>query len=133
MNALTQDRNTPSKNASCVALPVKAEAVIYAGSIVCLDSTGHAIPGKTAPDLTYVGRAEEQVSAVGKVNGEVSILVRRGMAFRWDSDGSFGPTTLFKTAYIIDDHTLVWSDGAGTRSAAGTVIQIDPDDSVWIE
>lgn len=133
MVALTQDRHTPYQDATCVSLLVKAGVVIYAGSIVCIDSTGYAVPGATAPDLTYVGRAEEQVSAVGKANGEVSITVRRKLAFRWDSDGSINQARLFQTAYIVDDQTLVWSDGTGTRSAAGKVVAIEPGGIVWIE
>lgn len=132
MAALTQDRNTPFQDATCVALPVKAGAVIYAGALVCVDATGHAVPGATAVDLIYVGRAEEMVSAAGLADGEIAVPVRRGVAFRWANDGSITQANLFQPAFIVDDQTLAATDGTATRSAAGKIIAIEPA-GVWIE
>lgn len=132
MPALTRDRNTPLKNAEVIAVLAAAGAVIHAGAIVVANATGFAVPGSTALDLTYIGRAEEAVDNTGGADGAASVLVRRSNAFKWDNDGSIAQAHLMKTAYIVDDQTLAATDGAGTRSAAGTIVGIDAD-GVWIE
>lgn len=132
MPALTRDRNTPLKNAEVIAVLAAAGAVIHAGAIVVANASGFAAPGSTALDLTYIGRAEEAVDNTGGADGAANVLVRRSNAFKWGNDGSIAQAHLMKTAYIVDDQTLAATDGAGTRSAAGTIVGIDAD-GIWIE
>ena len=37
-----------------------------------------------------------------------------------------------KTAYIVDDETVALTDGSSSRSAAGTIYDVD-DLGVWVE
>lgn len=132
--ALTKDRNTEMKDGELVAVPVAADAVIYAGALVVANATGYAAPGSTATTLTYLGRAEEAVDNTGGADGAVTVQVRRGKAFKWANSGSDAVTQaeLGKTCYIEDDETVAKTDGTGTRSAAGTVVAVDSD-GVWVE
>lgn len=132
MSALTRDRNTPLKNAEVIGVPAAAGAKLYAGALVVANATGYAAPGTTAVGLTYLGRAEESVDNTGGANGAATVLVRRLNAFKWGNDGSITQAHQGKTAYIVDDQTLAATDGAGTRSAAGRIVGIEPD-GVWIE
>ena len=132
--ALTADRNTPMKDGQLVVVPVAANAVIYAGALVVADANGYAAPGSTATGLTYLGRAEEQVDNTGGANGDKTVEVRRGKAFKFKNDGADPVTqaSLGGVCYIVDDDTVAATDGTGTRSAAGTVVGIDSD-GVWVE
>lgn len=132
--ALTKDRNTEMKDGELVAVPVAADAVIYAGALVVANATGYAAPGSTATTLTYLGRAEEAVDNTGGADGAVTVQVRRGKAFKWGNSGADAVTQaeLGKTCYIVDDETVAKTDGTGTRSAAGTVVAVDSD-GVWVE
>lgn len=132
MPALTRDRNTPLKNAEIIGVPAAANAVIHAGAIVVANANGYAAPGTTAAGQTYLGRAEESANNTGGANGAATVLVRRLNAFKWGNDGSITQAHQGKTAYIVDDQTLAATDGAGTRSAAGRIVGIEPD-GVWIE
>lgn len=64
-------------------------------------------------------------------NGAVSVKVRRGcFALKQGND----PVTLAdvgKTCYLVDDQTVAKTDGAGTRSAAGIVRDVDSA-GVWV-
>ncbi|MCJ8285110.1 hypothetical protein [Halomonas sp.] len=132
--ALNADRNTPHRDGQAVALPVVAGAEIFAGALVVANATGYVAPGSTATGLTYLGRAEAHVDNSAGGDGDLTVEVRRGLAFRFAND-SGDPVTqasLGKVAYIVDDETVAASDGTGTRSTAGVVVLID-DAGVWIE
>ena len=51
MAALTNVRDTSELGGKYIALPVKGATTIYQGSIVAVDATGYAIPGKKATGL----------------------------------------------------------------------------------
>ena len=58
MAALTTTRDTPERGGIDRAPGVAADAVIFAGSLVCLNASGFAVPGAVATTLTAIGRAE---------------------------------------------------------------------------
>lgn len=130
--ALTSDRNTPMRGIGLLALAVAAGTRIYAGSLVVVDASGFAIPGKVGTGLGYAGRADESVDNTVGAAGAVRVQVRRGEAFKWANDGTITQAQLFKTAYVVDDQTVGATDDTGKRSAAGRITGIDAD-GVWIE
>lgn len=132
MTALNRDRNTPLKNAELIAVPMAADCKVFAGALVVGNAAGFAAPGHIAPDLTYLGRAEEFVDNSKGNAGAAQVLVRRNNAFKWANDGSITQAHLMKTAYIIDDQTVAATDDEEKRSAAGRVVGIEAD-GVWIE
>jgi len=125
--ALAADRNTPMQDGELIPVPVAAGAKIYAGALVVANATGYAAPGSTALNLTYLGRAEEQVDNTGGADGDKTVLVRRLKAFKFANSGTdaVDQSMLGKTCYIVDDETVSKTDGAGTQSAAGTVLAVD--------
>lgn len=125
---LAQDRNTPLMDAGCVGVPVKAGQIIFAGSIVCVDAAGLAVPGANTAGLTYVGRAEARVSSVGMQDGEATILVRRKVAFKWATDSSIPASKLMKEVFVFDDQTVAVAGSV----RAGVVVRIEHD-GVWVE
>lgn len=134
MAALTADRNTPFKDGESIAVPVAANAVIHAGALVVADATGYAAPGSAATTLTYLGRAESAVDNAGGADGAKTVTVRRKKAFKWANLAADAVTQaeLGKTCYVADDQTVAKTNGTGTRSAAGKVMQIESD-GVWVE
>lgn len=135
--ALTAERDTHRQQALQVPVKVAASTTIFAGGIVMANSSGFAVPGSTAADLTYIGRADETVVNSGSA-GDKSILVRRGDAFKWKNSGSdpVDQSCLFKTCYVVDDETVAKTaavvESNPTRSAAGIVVGIDAD-GIWVQ
>lgn len=131
---LAADRNTPMKDGEVVAVPMAANAKIFAGALTVANATGYAAPGSTATTLTYLGRAEEYKDNTGGADGAMTILVRRKKAFKWKNAAAdlITQAELGKTCYIVDDETVAKTNGGNTRSAAGKVVGIESD-GVWVE
>ena len=129
--ALIADRNTPRRYWELYQDPVAASTKIFAGSLVVLNATGYAAPGSTATGLVARGLAEEQIDNSAGADGDLSINIRSG-CFQFKNDASINRTHIGGTAYIVDDETLAATDGTGTRSAAGTIKDVDSD-GVWIQ
>lgn len=129
--ALTADRNTPSRLGDEHNDPVAAATKIYAGSIVCLDAAGNAVPGSVATTLKARGRAEEQVDNSAGAAGALTVQSRKGV-FRFKNDGTVARVDIGSTAYIVDDETVADNNGTNTRSSAGTITDVDAD-GVWVK
>lgn len=132
--ALAADRNTPMKDGELIAVPVAANAKIYAGALTVANATGYAAPGSTATTLTYLGRAEEAVDNTGGADGAKTVQVRRKKAFKFKNSGADAVTQaeLGKACYIVDDETVAKTNGTGTRSAAGIVVGVEAG-GVWVQ
>jgi hypothetical protein len=104
-----------------------ALAVINNGAIVCLDSTGYAVPGSASTTLLTVGIAQESKTA-GSVDGDTQILVHIGV-FKLLCDSAFSQANVGSICYVVDDDTVSMT-GTG-RSIAGTVAAIDGS-SAWV-
>jgi len=130
MAAATNDVNTPERDARSRVVPVAAAEKIFAGSIVVKNATGYAEPGTTALAKVTLGRAKTTVDNSAGADGDVTIEVERG-TFRFASDGSITIAEVGTTCYLVDDQTVAKTDGVGTRSAAGTVFDVDAL-GVWV-
>lgn len=131
MTALTQDRPTPRRADEDYNDPVGSGVEIFAGSIVVLNATGYAVPATTATGLVPRGVAQEHVDNSGGGDGDVTVATRKGL-FRFTNDGTVARVDIGGTAYIVDDQTVADNDGGATRSALGTIKDVDAD-GVWVE
>lgn len=135
MAALAADRNTFRREGRSYQDPVAAGVKLYAGAIAVLDASGNAKPAVTATGLVARGRVEAQVDNTSGAAGDVSARIESGV-FAYKSDGSIDRTHLGKTVYLVDDQTLAATDGAGTRSAAGTLKDLEGSGATataWVE
>lgn len=125
MANLTTERDTVQMacDARSMVIPVKTKTTIFQGSIVAIDATGFAVPGKKAAGLTCVGRAEETVTNTG-ADGAATISVSRGV-FVWDNSGTNAITAalLLQPCYMEDDQTV--GSLATGASPAGIIVRVD--------
>lgn len=131
---LSTDRETPYNDAEILYLPIAAATEIFMGAQLAANAAGYVVPGAEATGLTYLGRADAHVDNSAGADGDMSVPVRYGKAFRWanSSTDPVGQDRLGKPAYIVDDETVAGTDGTGTRSESGIVVGID-DAGVWIK
>ncbi|MBF0445086.1 MAG: hypothetical protein HQL68_05810 [Magnetococcales bacterium] len=132
MSALTAGRKTVRCEGGTFAHPVAAATLIYEGGIVALDAAGNAVPGATATDLTVVGMALGRADNSGGAAGDALVSVERVTA-RFINDGTdtVDRTHIGGNAYVVDDQTVAATDGTGTRSVAGKIMDLDSD-GVWV-
>lgn len=116
-----------------LSVAVKANAVIYKGGIVAIDTTtGYAKQGVTATTLVVVGVAEESVDATGLASGALHCNVRQGVFKMVNSSGDpLAITDVGGLCYVEDDQTISKTSGGSTQSVAGTFVALDADGGVW--
>ena len=134
MAALTADRATPERKGDEFNRPVAATTTCYAGGIAVLNATGYSAPGSAATGLVADGVYQATVDNSTGADGAVNVLVRKGV-FRFGNSAAADEITAAQigdTCYIVDDQTVAKTDGTGTRSAAGKIVDLDTT-GVWIE
>lgn len=131
MTALTADRNTPRRDNLDFEHPVGATSKIFAGAIVMRNATGYAVKGATATGQVALGVAQELADNSVGADGAINVKVRRGL-HRFANDGTIARVDIGATAYIVDDQTVADNNGGATRSAAGTIRDVDAT-GVWVE
>lgn len=134
MPALTKDRNTVRRDGVQYSDPVAAATRIFAGSIVCLNAAGNAVPGTTATTLKARGVAQEHVDNRDGAIGDLRIETRRGV-FPFANSASADEITradIGVNAFIVDDQTVAKTSATNTRSVAGVIRDVDSA-GVWIE
>jgi hypothetical protein len=130
--ALSADRNTPYRLGDQVSHPIAAATVVYAGSIVVLNATDYAEPGTTDTGLRAEGRAEARVDNTGGADGDLQVPCMKGVFQFANSVGdAVDRSHIGGVAYIEDDETVSATDGTGSQSAAGTIVDLDAA-GVWV-
>lgn len=131
--ALSAARNTPHRKRGVQNHPIKAATTVYGGGLTCLDASGWAVPGSVATTLKCIGRAEETVVNSG-ANGDKTVDIRQGVfQFKNSAAGDLiARADIGATCYIVDDETVAKTNGTNTRSAAGTIRDVDAQ-GVWVE
>ena len=134
MTALTQDRNTLRCDGVLLEPPVAANARIFGGALVAINSAGYAVPGSTATGLATAGVAQHRADNTGAIAGAIRVRLSK-MPHQFGNSASTDAITLAdvgKDCFIVDDQTVAKTDGTGTRSRAGRVFDVDAD-GVWVD
>lgn len=120
MAALTKDRATQYREGVEIEYPVAASTKIYAGSLVCKNASGYAVPGADTANFKFLGVAMEQVDNSAGANGDKTVRVRRKGVFRFGASG-MAITDLDAAVYVSDDQTVAKT---GTNSVAcGKIVE----------
>lgn len=131
MTALSNDRNTPRRNAEDFEFAVGTGSKIFAGAIVMKNATGYAVKGATATGQIALGVAQELADNTSGADGAINVKVKKG-TFRFANDGTITIADIGGTAYIVDDQTVADNNGTSTRSALGTIVDVDAT-GVWVK
>lgn len=132
--ALTEDANTPARDAKYFSYKVAAAKKIYLGSLVMLGATGFAEPGATATGKKAAGRANAQIDNSAGADGDLRVPVEEG-TFRFKNSAGGDEITIAEigqSCFIVDDETVAKTSAGGTRSVGGYIRDVD-DEGVWVE
>jgi hypothetical protein len=132
MAALTKDRATPYRDGIEIDFPVAANIKIYAGSLVCSNTSGYAVPAADTIGLKFLGVALEQVDNTGGANGAKKVRVRRAGAFEFDA-ASITQTMVGTSMYVVDDHTIDDAAGPVNDIRVGILVKYVSDTKGWID
>jgi len=136
--------NTPRTNALggnpmpeyVPAVGVAASTRLYAGSAVGVNNSGYLAPMGSALGLRALGVSEEEVNNSSGAAGDLSAnKIRRGSW--WVSNNSsteaLTDADVGRICYALDDNTATRTNGGGTRSALGRVLDVDSTRGVLVE
>lgn len=132
MAALTKDRATPYRDGIELDFPVAANTKIYAGSLVCANSTGYAVPAADTAGLKFAGVALEQADNIGAANGALTVRLRRSGAFQFDA-ASITQAMVGTAMYIVDDHTMDDASGPTNDIRIGVLVKYVADTQGWVD
>lgn len=109
---------------------MKANAVIYKGGLVAVDSTGYAVPAADTAGHKVVGVAVTGVDNTGGANGAKTVDVHVGDLFKFTTSGA---TQAWKEqiVYVVNDDAVALTD-PGNSVKAGIVKRYESTTVVWI-
>jgi hypothetical protein len=131
---LSEDLDVPSKEGRSISRAMLGGVIIYNGALVVLDSSGWAKPGVTATGLIAAGVADQQIDNTDGGNGDLSVVVKRGISRLLNSADAdlITQAEIGDACYIVDDETVAKTSGGNTRSVAGEIVDVD-DNGVWVD
>lgn len=132
MAGLTRDRATSYREGIELDYPVAAGAKIYAGSLVCVNADGFAVPAADTSGYVFVGVALEQVDNSAGANGAKSLRVRREGVFEFDA-ASITQAMVGDPMYVVDDHTFDDAAGPTNDIKVGLLVKFASATKGWID
>lgn len=131
MTALAKDRATSYREGIEVEFPVAASTKIYAGSLVCVNSSGYAVPAADTSGYKFVGVSMAQADNSSGANGDINVRVRRSGVFEFNAS-SIAQANLLADMYIVDDQTFDESN-PGNGIKCGKLVKYVSATKGWIE
>ena len=122
MPALQQPYEAHEREGLIVAYPVKANARIWKGALVCVDNTGYLVPASDTANLRFVGVAFESVDNTGGANGAKRCRVVKRGTFIYNRIGSFAQADIGATARAVTDNEVAKT--STNNIVVGTVVEL---------
>ncbi len=132
MTATSQDIDTKRLDGAVRSIPLKADEVIYAGTLVMRStSNGYGYAGADSANAVFAGIAEESVDATGEDDGAVEVRVRRHGVFMMLM-AAVAITDIGKKVFLSDNQTVAFT---GTTNAiyVGRVVGVYSSTYAWVE
>ena len=129
--AATSSRNTVTRAGRVWSYPVAAATIIYAGTMVVLDSSGNAKPAADTAGLRVIGMARADVDNSAGSAGDLDVEVSRTDVahFTNSSTAAVDADDKGKLCYVEDDSTV--AETSTHKVQAGIVEDVDSD-GVWV-
>jgi len=127
--ALSADRSTNYYEGGQFYYPVYQSTTIYQGALVCINSSGYAIPCTDTANLIVVGVSLEQVDNSSGSDGDETIEVRAGTIEKFNAT-SITQAMVGQAMYVKDDNTF--DDTSTNLVFAGVLVDYDSATVGWI-
>lgn len=116
-----------------IALPVKANTVIYDGALVAVDANGLAVPAADAAALKVMGVAVQGFDNTGGANGVIGSTNERYVVVEtgaWSFEATGGAAGV--TAMVADDNSVDIAANTTNDIPVGPYLEPDPESSsMW--
>jgi len=124
MTALAAAKEAMRKDGVLIATPLKDEAKIWKGALVCYDpTTGTLVPGGDTAAFRFAGVAAESVDNTGGVEAGRSCRIHKTGSFVMTA-ASADNTWLGQEACIVDDATVALAATTTNDIKAGKIVEV---------
>lgn len=132
MGALAADRNVPCKELGrMISLRVKANVVIYKGSVVAVDATGYAKAAADAANEIPIGVAADAANNTGGADAAIRVKVLKGVFGMVNAGTAVDVADVGGPVYVLTDNEVSKVAGVTNNIVMGTVDDhADQDDSL---
>lgn len=127
--ALSASADIPRKEAGLQSFPVYANATIYKGALVCINSSGYAIAGANTAGNRFVGVAYEKIVGTSS-SGAVNCRVYTMGTFKLTAT-SITQAMVGQMMYLVDDATV--DDFTSRAISVGTLVEYVSTTSGWVD
>lgn len=132
MAALTSDRNTEYSLGDLLSIPVAAETRIFAGSLVCSNADGYAVPAADTAGLVFEGVATAQADNRNGADGDLNVVVKRRGRYRLDCASALDQSALSAQVYAEDDRTVAVAGDVDNDVAVGVIDKVEGAGDCWV-
>ena len=129
--ALSADRATPYREGIEIDFPVATGVKIYAGSLVCANASGYAVPGADTVNFKFIGVSMEQVDNTLGGNGAKSVRLRRTGVMEFKAS-SIAQSDVGKMMYLVNDETFDETN-PGQGILCGVLVKYVSQTKGWID
>ncbi len=133
MTALAQDRATERRQGLTVDYQVINADVIYAGSLVCVNAAGYALPGANTLGNIFVGVAEGRADNSAGAAGAIRVVVARKGLYRFASASSLSIANVGDNVYVVDDQTVGLIAQANQGIYCGVIAKVEGANDCWVD
>lgn len=137
MTALAANRATEFLQTERIwrTFPVAADAVIYAGALVAINTSGYLVRASADTTLRVVGIACTEKDATDLANGDLEVEVDSNICLLGNGSTSITSNDVEALCYVVDDQTVNLSDGssAGTSQVTRGDVVFNGTDAVGLD
>jgi len=119
MTALITHRKTVTDAGRLATFPVAAGAVIYLGSLVCINAAGQAVAGADTAGLRFIGVAQTGADNGTGAAASLNVTVQQVGAFAFAAGSTLLQSAVGAPLYIADDQTLAYAADVTNQVLAG--------------
>jgi len=122
MPALTAPYENLEREGLLMSYAVKANAKIWKGALVCVDSTGYLVPASDTANLRFVGVAFESVDNTGGANGAQRCRVIKRGSFVYNRSGTYTQADIGVVVRAVSDNEVAKT--STNNIVVGTVVEL---------
>jgi hypothetical protein len=122
MPALTKPYEAQEKEGLWIAYPIKANAKIWKGALVCADNTGYLVPAADVSGYKFVGVALESVDNTDGTDGAKKCRVIKRGTFVYNRSGTYTQADVGAVVKAVSDNDVAKSSTHNIN--VGTVVEL---------
>jgi len=108
MAALSDNLEVNRQDGEIIEYPVAASSTIYKGALVCVNSSGYAVPASDTSNYVFVGVAVEKADNSSGSNGDEKVRVYKTGVYEY-TKSSATDADRGTLMYVSDDQTVATS------------------------